>query len=241
MRIYSSVREAVKEIERDMFEMGIDNHAPTVQDLDVRDNSDYDSKELISYGYIIRDFTDIDKIFEFFFKSEEADRVKMYCQKELLERMSLKPKNPGVAWVYRKEYWDKFIHGGKFSYTYSERMHDQFDKVLSELKNAPGSRQCLITIYDKHNDIDKLGGKERIPCSLYYHFMRRKVSGEDVLFMVYSMRSCDFYTHFPIDVWLAIEFGRMVATICGSKLISFTHFISSLHAFRKDYKERRIF
>lgn len=241
MRIYSSILDAVKETERELFEMGIDNHAPTVQDLDVSKNSNYDSKELIGYGYSITEFEDKNKIFDFFFEEPEASKVLRYSGNELTERLSHIPLNPGKSWMYREDYWKRFLHDGKFSYTYSERMHFQLYRIIEEMETNPSSRQCVVTIYDSHEDLENLGGKKRIPCSMYYHFLVRNISGKNRLQLIYTMRSCDFYTHFPVDVWIAVTLGLGVGNAVNAPLYSFTHFISSLHAFRKDFEKRRIF
>lgn len=244
MRIYSSVLEAVKEIERDLFEMGVENKALTVQDLDVKNNSNYDSKELIGYGYVITKFDefDLNDLFTFFFEDEsEKEAIVSYCKQELSERLSGCALNPGMSWEYRRDYWERFLHEKKFSYTYSERISDQFLRVVQELMEAPESRQCMITIYDKHLDLKNLRGAKRIPCSISYQFLKRRVSGRYKLFMIYVMRSCDFYSHFPIDLWLAINMGKSIGDLVGCELYSFTHFMGSLHSFRKDYEKRRIF
>lgn len=241
MRIYSSVLEAVKEIERDLFEMGIISHAPTVQDMDVLNNPDYESRELLGYSYSLTGFSDINSVFDFFFRKDEIDNIKSYCRQELSERISGCSINPGKSWVHRKQYWEKFIHNGRFSYTYSERMSDQLTPILKELIKNPDSRQCVITIYDKHNDLRNIGGKARIPCSMFYHLMLRKINNSDKLLLVYSMRSCDFYTHFPVDLWLAVSFGLWVSSVIRCSLHSVIHFIDSLHAFKKDWGNRRIF
>jgi len=241
MRLYSSVVEAVKEIERDLMEMGINNHSRSVQDLNVASDPQYDSKELTGYGYCITKFDDLSNLLSLVSGEKERERISDYCINELLDRVSGLPFNPGMSYRFREEYWSKFLHGNKFSYTYSERFCDQIFRLVSELKESPGSRQCILTVYDKHNDTKNWGGKERIPCSMYYQFMRRRISGKDKLILIYTMRSCDYYTHFFIDIWLAIELGHWVAKQIGSELHSFTHFIGSLHAFAKDYNQRRIF
>lgn len=242
MRIYSSVLEAAKEIERDLFEMGIENHAPTVQDLNVRENSEYDSKELPGYAYMITKFDDLKEIFGLFFKNDtERVDVSTYAYSEFEDRINMYPSNPGNSWEHRKGYWERFLKNGRFSYTYSERMYWQLGPVIKELSEAKGSRQCVITIFDSCEDLQNMGGKARIPCSIYYQFLRREISGKDSLMLIYTMRSCDFYTHFPVDVWLAIRLGMYVANLLKIDLYNFTHFVGSLHAFRKDYSKRRIF
>src|SRR3972149_1241786 len=99
MRIYDSVIEAIKETERELFEMGIDNHAPTVQDLNVKDNPDYDSKELLGYSYCITKFKDLNNIFEYCWPLGKASEIFNYCIAELVDRLSSTPLNPGRSWT----------------------------------------------------------------------------------------------------------------------------------------------
>ena len=49
------------------------------------------------------------------------------------------------------------------------------------------------------------------------------------------MRSSDFYTHFRNDIWQAIELRNHVAKELGQKEGKFIMFVSSLHAFKKDF------
>ncbi|MCL6542081.1 MAG: thymidylate synthase [Roseiflexus sp.] len=245
MRIYSNFKEAVREIERDLYEMGINSHAPTVQDLDVKNNPDYESKELIGYGYTVTGGFDsvVSDLVGYFFgaDNEEYQKMSNYIEIEFQDRISHIPLNPGNSWKCRSDYWAQFLHNGKFAYTYSERLFDQIPKVIEELKIRKESRQCIATVYDKCLDIKNWGGIARIACSIYYHFLCRKINEVYCLLMIYGMRSCDFYTHFSIDVSLAVKLGLYVGDKIGIPFYSLTHFIDSLHAFRKDWGKRRIF
>jgi thymidylate synthase len=86
-----------------------------------------------------------------------------------------------------------------------------------------------------------MGGKARIPCSMYYQFLRRKRNGVEVLDCIYTMRSCDFYTHLIYDVWLAMRLQEFIANAVGIESGNFTHFIGSLHAYRRDYEKKGVF
>jgi thymidylate synthase len=59
--------------------------------------------------------------------------------------------------------------------------------------------------------------------------------------MIYTMRSCDFLTHFAIDVALALMMQNYVANTLERPTGRFTHFIGSLHSYAKDMKAREIF
>ena len=93
-------------------------------------------------------------------------------------------------------------------------------------------------MYDRHQDIMHWGGTMRVPCSLTYNFLIR----EGKLTMSYTQRSCDFYQFFQADMFCAIYLMYYVATELQAQGVNvllgkFTHFIVSLHAFKKDLKE----
>lgn len=242
MRAFTNVGEMVKEVEREIFEMGTNNHPQTYQDKDIAALDDYDTKELLGYSYGLSSWKDKDSVFLASNNESVRDEGLSYCLCEFDERVSGQSFNPGEAFRLREELWSKFLEeDGCFSYTYSSRMHDQLEKVVNELIANPGSRQCIITLYDKHEDLDNLGGKRRIPCSMHYQFLQRNIGGQRSLSLIYTMRSCDFYNHFPIDVYLGLCLLEWVAEQINATPVNFIHFMGSLHAYKKDFIYRRIF
>lgn len=240
MRIFKGVIEMLKEVERELFEMGIINLTNTMQDKDVRNDPLLsETKELLGYSYGLTSWKDKEEMFEFCKDSLKHEGLK-YSKVEFIDRITY-PSNPGHSWIERYHVWKEFLENGKFSYTYSERMFEQLGKIIGELNKNPGSRQCVITIYDWHNDLINIGGRKRIPCSMYYQFLRRRINDHDCLSLIYTMRSCDFYTHFPIDVYLGLSLLEYVARMTSTKPVNFIHLMGSLHAYAKDFKERRIF
>lgn len=240
MRIFSNVTEMFNELERELFEMGIDNHPNTMQDKVVKQDDSYLTKELMSYCYMLTRWKDIDSCFDLLDNDLKVIGIP-YCEAEFHDRISA-ASNPGNSYKVRPELWSRFLEpDGKFSYTYSERMDPQLSRIIEELNVNPTSRQCVLPLYDYHLDLSGLGGKHRVPCSMYYQFLRRTVSGQDKLSLIYTMRSCDLYNHFLIDVYLGIKLLEYVAEKVGSEAYSFTHFMGSLHAYKRDWKYRRIF
>jgi thymidylate synthase len=98
-----------------------------------------------------------------------------------------------------------------------------------------------MTVYDRHQDIKNMGGIARIPCSMYYQFLRRNRNNQEVLDCIYTMRSCDIYTHFLYDIWLTMRLQEYVANSLGIEPGNFTHFIGSLHAYKRDYEKKGVF
>jgi len=238
MRIFKDCMEMIKEVERDLFEMGIKYQSKTVQDKDVSLDEDFQTLELPGYAYKISNLED-KKI------SEMLEYMKMpedWVEAEFQERIHPELQNPGKAYELY-DVWKEYIHDGQFSYTYNERIRQQLPYILKELIKRSNTRQTVITVYDKNQDMRSWGGKARIPCSMHYQIMLRNKK----LYMIYVMRSCDFLKHFPADVALAIKLQKYILyylnleTNSQINLGSFTHFIGSLHAFNGDLKKRGIF
>ena len=236
MRIYTRLKEAVKETERELVEMGIHLHPETMQDKQVKDNKAFETVELQGYGYLITNQAYLDEDFKALGGSLE------YVLAELSDRIQPMRLNPGKAYLHRVDVWEAFLESnGKFSYTYNERFREQIDQLVDELTKHPNTRQAVLTIYDRHQDMANMGGVRRIPCSMYYQMLRRIRDGKERLDLIYTMRSCDFYTHYIYDVYLAMKFQEYLANRLGIEPGHFTHFMGSLHAYYRDYSTKGVF
>ena len=230
MRIFSSCLEGIKEVERDLMEMGTRVKIETYQDVNVKDKPGLsETLELLAYSYEITNTSDKGELLKYMKANKE------WVLREFSERLDPDFINPGKAWKLRREVWEPFLHDGKFSYSYNERIQPQIDKIIEELKIHPGSRQCVLPIFQPQ-DLDKFG-KERIPCCIMYQFLIRK----NKLNLIYTMRSSDLLTHLVYDIYLAISLQEYVAEKLKIEVGNFYHFISSLHAYRKDLEIRGIF
>ena len=147
------------------------------------------------------------------------------------------PLNPGVAWMKNKPLWGPFLRDGKFSYSYAERWQEQIPYIINELQLRPHSRQAIMTMYDRHQDMMNWGGRDRVPCSLTYQFMIRNSK----LHLIYNQRSCDFIKFFGADIFLTVQLMHHVTNALDLEPGNFTHFLGSLHAFTGDLKDRNIF
>jgi len=229
MRIYSSCSEAIREVERDIYEMGIVIPCDTMQDKVVAGDPDFETMELQNYCFTVLDTSDRGRILEYM---RPDDLAIEWAEAEFKERMSENPVNPGEAWKLRRDVWEEFIHKGKFAYTYNERIREQLVPVCEELKRRHGTRQAVIQIHNE-DDYLRMGAVARIPCSMHYQFMVRK----EKLFMTYVMRSTDYITHFAYDLWLAMAMQSSIAKFIGIPIGDFCFFTSSLHMYRKDARE----
>jgi len=221
----------IKEVERDLFEMGINVQSATVQDMVVKDDKDYSMLELNGYGYKL---TTDEKLIEMVLHGGGDIN---WLKAEFQERVSDELINPGGAYKFKRDLWEKYLHNGEFEYTYNERIREQLPYILKELHDKETTRQAVLTIYDQHKDMRNWGGKARIPCSMHFQFIVR----EGKLNLIYVMRSCDFLKHFMYDVGLALMLQRYVANNLQIETGNLTHFIGSLHAFKIDLDKRGIF
>lgn len=225
MRIFIDFKEAFNEIKRDLAEMGIDVHTKTMQDKYIADDPNYATKELQFYSYrvLVPRLEDIPLPNPEWTKGEWGER---------LEGIKGNPVNPGEAYKLRDSVWNEFLHEGKFAYSYSEQFAQdkQVQNVINALKKDPMSRQANIAMWDTEDSNWIGSATKRVPCSLNWLFQYR----DGKLNMEYSMRSCDFATHFPNDVYLAHKLQQYVAQETGLKCGDFIHHIASLHIYRKD-------
>ncbi len=248
MRIYSDPLQMVREVERDLFEMGVRYQAETVQDRQVADDPGYQAIELNGYAYALTGF-DHDEL-EGMVKYLGGDLE--WAQAEMMERLygpqrnSLAPLNPGTAWKTTDKSaakWGPFVRDGKMAYSYAERWLWQLPYVIDELVRRPATRQAMMTVYGAERDVMNWGGRDRVPCSTSYHFLAR----DGKLTLIYNQRSCDFLGFFATDVYLTsgllLKVAREVACQRGVALVPgrLVHCIGSLHAFAKDLEGRGIF
>lgn len=240
MRYFSGIGEALKEVERDLVEMGIDVWPKSMQNVRVENDPSYQTKELVGYSFRIHNpnvsqgMGDVGKFYNIPWQVVEA-----YCMDEIKDRLAFKALNPGNSWKHREDVWKPFLNeSGRFDYTYSERLSLYVRFARETLLRDPNSRQCIMQVFQPM-DILSTGGFKRIPCSMYYQFLNRPRT----FHVLYTMRSCDIYTHFGFDVMLAILLAERMrdSIVMPSKPITLTMFIGSLHAYRKDYEPRGVF
>jgi len=228
-RIYKNCVEAVNEIERDIMEMGIKVHPKSMQNKDVSDDDNFSTMEVQNYSFTILNANDKDEI---------VGACLDWCIAEFVERMNRNSLNPGNAYKLRGNVWEQFLTDGEFCYTYSERLHyaNQFAQVIEELKRNPDSRQAIIHVHFPE-DVDRLGGKKRMPCSMYYQLMVRR----DRLDIIYNMRSSDYATHFKNDIWQACALRDYIAEELNINPGMFHMNVGSLHIYKGYGDHKHVF
>lgn len=241
-RIFKNCLEMIQEIDRDLKVCGITVPVKHYQNKKLK-GKDQNTKELMGVSFTIsKPLQKRKEMLDFMFK-EDADRIEEYCQQEHFDRTCGNALNPGNSYKIRKDMWQKFIEtGDKFSYTYSERMYWQYENVLKALKEDKHSRQAIIQIFQANIDNKKFGGDTRIPCSVDYQIMIRN----DRVYLIYHIRSNDYFGHMPIDIWLAAELiewikNKLKYIYPELKTGSLIYFAGSLHAYNWDLDRWIIF
>jgi hypothetical protein len=152
-----------------------------------------------------------------------------WADEHFAERVSGRPLNPPPS----HEHWPygdttKHQHGRKFSHTYPERFWPKWAElepgmgnipnlglryiygdlidILSLFKRNPLTRQAYLPVWFPE-DLSAAMMRERVPCSLGYHFMVRN----NRMTVRYFMRSCEFTRHLRDDVYMA---ARLLQWVC---------------------------
>jgi hypothetical protein len=160
-----------------------------------------------------------------------------WAEEHFLERVGGIPLNPppsAANWPYAQAgHAAHTDEEEKFSHTYPERMWPKFANrercgesgdwlapgpihgirfhygdladVVQLLRRSPYTRQAYLPIWFPEDT--GAVHKERVPCSLGYHFLFR----DGKLNVTYMIRSCDFVRHFADDVYMA---ARLCQWIC---------------------------
>ncbi len=194
-----------------------------------------------------------------------------WAEDHFQERVSREPLNPGVQYknwphwhgqdaamkdgevfshTYMERYWPRWAHasGDKVYPLISRegvryRYGDLFD-VMKLLERDPYTRQAYLPIFFPEDT--GAHHRQRVPCTLGYHFMRRpdlNTPYKDQLSIYYSIRSCDWFRHFRDDVYMTVRLAQwaleQLKTYADGDWESvaigtFTMHIYSLHYFEGD-------
>lgn len=258
MRIFESLNEAASEISRDVYK-GTRVQSSRVQQ---RIGLELEGRELFGYSYSIQDtlhpsdindLIQIGQLMEFPLYDTDEKRDQMY--KWLSEEILYRTHPPyALTGIVKNHLFTESLHpalistfeGSAPSYSYNERLTNAIDFIVEELMAHPDSRRAFWPIYTPH-DAYRMSYPTRIPCSLGYQFMIRRVGNERRLIMIYLERSCDFDHFWLSDVFLAFRFQHKIVARINIELGlqgkppiipgAFIHFISSFHSFRVELEE----
>jgi thymidylate synthase len=252
MRLYDNLYEATKETQRNLWEMGIEVKLKSFQNKELKTQEEieqFTTKEIQGEVFtILNPLKRAVEAYNLVYKDRDEEMMN-WVHAEFQERInpSLIDGNPGEAWKLRADLWTPLMVNGRFEYTYNERIwfNNQLGRIISNLAKDLHSRRQVLQIYqiDKDQSIGEETG--RVPCSIDYSFLIR--NGELQTF--YHMRSCDFYSHFVNDMYLAgllseymvEQINLMIPHDVAIKSGKLTVLINSLHAYRGYMVSQNIF
>lgn len=117
----------------------------------------------------------------------------------------------------------------RFHGAYGDRIRGQLVQVVTKLREDPGSRQAVITLWDPW--LDNQPGKKDYPCTVAIGFEVVRGRGLD---MNVTMRSQDVWLGTPYD-WFQFSLLQMtVARLLGVEPALYHHTTWSTHIYERD-------
>jgi thymidylate synthase len=229
--VFTTSRDAVKKLREEVemiHKLQSEREPRATHRVNSRELSGVDYKEILGVTFTILDPSDRE------FMLKENGLSLEFAEKDFEDRVFGPSKNPGEAIKYDttgvlKPYLEE---DGKFSYTYSERMHYQLPKIIALLREYPDTRQAFLSIWDPQIDSSRLE-KRRVPCSIGYHFFLRY----NELHMLYLMRSLCVNKNLGYDIYTASRLLDYVAKELGVRPRFLQFWAGSLHIFREEEEE----
>lgn len=205
---YDDFTTAIKQAKWALYRYGKLVKTNYWQAIDVSNNEQLNMWELMNYTFSCRVSPDINEL------REQIRPNLPWADDHFMERIGGLPLNPGEQyknWPFFKRQKENDRHRdqeGKHSHTYMERIwapaldgirykFGNLDDVINLLLRDPNTRQAFLPIWFPEDTGAK--EKQRVPCTLGYHFMHRK--GE--MHLWYPIRSCDYFRHFRDDIYMA--------------------------------------
>lgn len=157
----------------------------------------------------------------------------MVVREPLAEPMISKmiPCGPRELEQYRMEMLDGIldfeVEKGNWVYTYHQRMEDQFQFIVDELRRNPDSRRAVILVRDKALD---MGSTDPACLQHIQYFIRNNALHCKVLF-----RSNDAVKATFMNAFALIKLQERFANELGVAVGTYTHRANSFHAYENDF------
>ena len=105
---------------------------------------------------------------------------------------------------------------------YGPKINQQLQYVVDTLKHDEGSRQAIVSIWERRPSLD-----QDIPCTLSLQFLRSMLG----LDLIVTMRSNDVWLGFPYDVFSFTMIQSFVAHKLKLEVGRYTHQVASEHLY----------
>lgn len=132
---------------------------------------------------------------------------------------------------YRQEMLDGIldfeVEKGNWTYTYHQRMGDQIQFVIDELKRSPSSRRAVMCIRTNED----IGSEDPACMQHLQYFVRDGKLHCKVLFRSNDACKANFMNAFAL-----IELQKRFADALGLEMGTYTHRANSFHCYANDFK-----
>lgn len=238
MRTFQTLEEAISEIQRDLSK-GPSSVSTRVQQ---KVGLNLKTRERVCYQYLIEGGWPEDaeglvdlgiKYFDVFRQYPEQIRMWLVYEEQLRTNAASWNLDSGCdleANEVRHPLLQSAKEGNYYSYTYHHRLSGTMDRAVRLLMTNRDTRRCYIPIFYPE-DFIRANSPTRIPCSLGYDLLVRRVGVEEFLMMVYIMRSCDFDHFWLTDIFLARKFQEYLARQLEIEPGVLIHDVISFHTF----------
>lgn len=237
MRIYPDMESAILEIRRDLHKGSKVQSTRVQQWTEIKDFAGVERTNY-SYGiqegipYTARDLVELGAKMDMPFYQQNGEALIAWLNQEAVQRIYGARVEEMPNEVHHPAL-EKTIEGSFPSYTYPEILNGAFGAMHDALKVSPDSRRAYWPMYQPHHAL-RAPHPTRVPCSLGYHAMIRRVPGKEKnqLIFTYLQRSADFDKFFLTDIWLARQFQIALARqFENTEPGIFAHYVISLHSF----------
>jgi len=258
MKAFGNFRDVIDWTSEKMYDTCYEVHTEKWQGKDIKQDDRFAMIEILNHSFTCQVSPDLDTL---------RDQIKpnvTWADEHFEERVGGIPLNPPPShqrWPYAQKNNAEFGGVTKFSHTYPERIWPKYGELDSEtwndktelegirfkygdfmdvvnlMEKEPFTRQAFLPIWFPEDT--GVVHKERVPCTIGYHFIRRF----DWIHVVYYIRSCDYFRHFRDDIYLC---ARKLLWLLGHlkerdqetwghvKPGMLTMHICSLHAFKHE-------
>lgn len=137
---------------------------------------------------------------------------------------------PGLVVAIGPQFANYAEDNGLFHGAYGLRTSNQYDVVISRLKQDPDTRQAVVTIWNPQFDLQP--GKRDYPCTILHQFRIRN----NKLNMSVYMRSNDVWLGAAYDFFQFTRVQLAMASVLGVEPGTYAHHVGSLHIYENNYE-----
>jgi len=134
----------------------------------------------------------------------------------------------------RVKAFEPFLDEGIFWGSYGNRASTQLSRAERLLRDDPGTRQSVISLYEGQRDLR--AEARDVPCTLTLQFLWE---APRVLSLRVSMRSNDAFLGLPYDLFQFTSLQCAMADALDAEVGTYVHTVGSMHLYMRDMDRAR--